>query len=143
MVPLPNPGEGGPLPPFPENNGNTPMIPLPNPGEADLLWRQYQQQRRNFGLHYHCYPAPHYPLLLLQFHPVRNSPVFKCSLWLQSIFNLYRKSTGSQFPGKCRDQPDGESLLEEIPLRFPGKTVCVHPEIYYGPLRSGHDSCHL
>ncbi|MFR1831635.1 MAG: DUF4397 domain-containing protein [Lachnospiraceae bacterium] len=34
VVPLPNPGEGGPLPPFPENNGNTPMIPLPNPGEG-------------------------------------------------------------------------------------------------------------
>ena len=34
VVPLPNPGEGGPV--FPGNNGsaNTPVVPLPNPGEG-------------------------------------------------------------------------------------------------------------
>lgn len=34
VIPLPNPGEGGPLPDFPDGNGNTPVIPLPNPGEG-------------------------------------------------------------------------------------------------------------
>lgn len=35
VVPLPNPGEGGPIPDF--DNGQTPVIPLPNPGEGGPL----------------------------------------------------------------------------------------------------------
>ena len=35
VVPLPNPGEGGPIPDF--DNGQTPVIPLPNPGEGGLF----------------------------------------------------------------------------------------------------------
>lgn len=41
VIPLPNPGEGGPLPSFPENDtsndNNMPVIPLPNPGEGGPL----------------------------------------------------------------------------------------------------------
>ena len=33
-IPLPNPGEGGPVADLPGNNGNRPVIPLPNPGEG-------------------------------------------------------------------------------------------------------------
>ena len=35
VIPLPNPGEGGPVAPGPvEDTDGTPVIPLPNPGEG-------------------------------------------------------------------------------------------------------------
>lgn len=37
VVPLPNPGEGGPVYPVPDN-GNQPVVPLPNPGEGGPVY---------------------------------------------------------------------------------------------------------
>ncbi len=36
VIPLPNPGEGGPV--YDGNSGNTPVIPLPNPGEGGPVY---------------------------------------------------------------------------------------------------------
>lgn len=38
VVPLPNPGEGGPVAPVPDSSGGTPVIPLPNPGEGGPVY---------------------------------------------------------------------------------------------------------
>lgn len=38
VVPLPNPGEGGPVAPVPGGSGGEPVIPLPNPGEGGPVY---------------------------------------------------------------------------------------------------------
>lgn len=38
VIPLPNPGEGGPVYPGNSDNSNTPVIPLPNPGEGGPVY---------------------------------------------------------------------------------------------------------
>ena len=61
VAPLPNPGEGGPIPDFDESQ--TPVIPLPNPGEGGPI---------------PTFPETDHSLLLLQYHSVRRRTVLKC-----------------------------------------------------------------
>ena len=76
VAPLPNPGEGGPIPDFDESQ--TPVIPLPNPGEGGPI-PTFPERPNNgiWGSIITVFPTDH-SLLLLQYHSVRRRTVLKC-----------------------------------------------------------------
>ena len=95
VIPLPNPGEGGPLPDFnfpnipdvsPEPDMDAfPVIPLPNPGEGGPLPtfpnnnnNSSNNNNNNFRNHYYYLPKTDYSLLFLQYYPIWNSEISQC-----------------------------------------------------------------
>ena len=59
VIPLPNPGEGGPIPDM--DNSQTPVIPLPNPGEGGPVAPNYRPGNGIWGTIVTVFPRPIIP----------------------------------------------------------------------------------
>ena len=80
VIPLPNPGEGGPVPDG-EDESNFPVAPLPNPGEGGPVPDfnvSRETEQWDLGFNHHRFPETDHSLLLLQYHSVRRRTVLKC-----------------------------------------------------------------